>query len=187
MKATPHSVTLSTDRRPETGKTDKTDFVGNHDFLRAVFGGEPAGARPMVASFRGNPATAPGNAWSCKPWDGARVRPVDLSADANNYFSLAVFKPDATGKYRRQKKHFHALHAVMLDDVGSKVPRERLTLLPSWLIETSPGNFQAGYLLREPLEDGLRADRLMDAIVSAGLCDPGPMDPGHAWRGCRWG
>ena len=54
---------------------------------------------------------------------------------------------------------------------------ERLTLPPSWLLETSPGNCQAGYLLREPLTDGLAADRLMNAIVAAGLCDPGANGP----------
>ncbi len=69
----------------------------------------------------------------------------------------------------------------MLDDVGSneggKVPIERLTLPPTWLLETSPGNHQAGYLLAEPLTDGLAADRLMNAIVAAGLCDPGANGP----------
>ena len=65
----------------------------------------------------------------------------------------------------------------MLDDVGSKVPMERLTLPPSWLLETSPGNCQAGYLLREPLTDGPAADRLMNAIIAAGLCDPGANGP----------
>ena len=79
--------------------------------------------------------------------------------------------------YRRQRTRFAALHTVMLDDVGTKVSRERLTLPPSWLLETSAGNHQAGYLLRQPLADGDAADRLMDAIVAAGLCDPGANGP----------
>ena len=54
---------------------------------------------------------------------------------------------------------------------------ERLTLPPSWMLETSPGNHQAGYLLREPLTDGLVADKLMNAIVAANLCDPGAKGP----------
>ena len=111
---------------------------------------------------------------------------TDLPADANNYFSLAVFRPDEAGQYRRQKARFQALHAVMLDDVGSKVPMERLTLPPSWLLETSPGNYQAGYLLREPLTDGLAADRLMNAIVAAGFATPARMGRGRGWRGCLW-
>ena len=100
-----------------------------------------------------------------------------MVASANTYVSLAVFQADEGGQYRRQKARFDALHAVMLDDVGTKVAMERLTLPPSWLIETSPGNHQAGYLLREPLADGNAADRLMNAIVGAGLCDPGANGP----------
>ena len=161
----------------ETDITDETDFVGNGEFLLAVFGDELEEALPVLVSFAGNPANVPGKVWFGRPWQGRFDIMTDLATDANNYFSLAVFKPDEAGKYRRQKARFHALHAVMLDDVGSKVSMERLTLQPSWLIETSPGNCQAGYLLREPLTDGLTADRLMNAIVAASLCDPGANGP----------
>jgi hypothetical protein len=161
----------------ETDKTDKTYSVGNGDFLLAVFGDEYSGARPVVVSIAGNPASVPGKAWLGRPWLGRADQHADLPANANNYFSLAAFQPDEAGRYRRQKTRFQALHAVMLDDVGSKVPLERLTLPPSWLLETSPGNYQAGYLLREPLTDGLAADRLMNAIVAANLCDPGANGP----------
>jgi hypothetical protein len=161
----------------ETGKTDETYFVGNGEFLLTVFGEEFAEARPLVVSFTGNPARVPGKKWSGSPWQGSADMTTVLQSDANNYFSLAVFKPDEAGRYRRQKARFHALHAVMLDDVGSKVPWERLTLQPSWIIETSPGNCQAGYLLQEPHTDGLAADRLMNAIVAANLCDPGANGP----------
>ena len=171
------SVTVFPPCPMETGKTDETYFVGNGEFLLAVFGSRFPEGRPVVVSFKGNPARVPSKAWFGKPWHGNSDLTADLPADANNYFSLAVFRPDEAGRYRRQKKCFHALHALMLDDVGSKVPKERLTLQPSWLIETSLGNCQAGYLLQEPLIDGLTADRLMNAIVAAGLCDPGANGP----------
>ena len=161
----------------QTGKTDETNLVSNQAFLAEVFGLELAEARPLVVSFKGNPAIVPRKAWFGRPWTGGSNMATELPADANNYFSLAVFRPDEAGQYRRQKARFQALHAVMLDDVGSKVAMERLTLPPSWLLETSPGNYQAGYLLREPLTDGLVADRLMNAIVAAGLCDPGANGP----------
>ena len=158
----------------ETDKTGETDAVGNGDFLRAVFGNAVDDTQPVVVSFAGNPATAAKSAWFGRPWLDDDTK---LPGDANNYFSLAVFRPDEAGQYRRRKAQFSALHAVMLDDLGRKVPMERLTLPPSWLLETSPGNHQAGYLLREPLIDGLLADRLMNAIVAAGLCDPGANGP----------
>jgi|MTBAKSStandDraft_2_1061841.scaffolds.fasta_scaffold04221_3 hypothetical protein len=161
----------------KTGKTGETYSVGNDEFLQTVFGEEPGGARPIVVSFQGDPLSVPKKSWYGCPWLGSNKVTDRLLADANNYFSLAVFRPDEAGQYRRQKALFQALHAVMLDDVGTKVPLERLTLQPSWLLETSPGNCQAGYLLREPITDGLLADRLMNAVVAAGLCDPGANGP----------
>lgn len=160
-----------------TYKSDETDLVSNGEFLRTVFGDQLADVCPILVSFSGNPTSVPSKDWFGKPWLCNADMTENLSRKANNYFSLAVFKPDEAGHYRRQKARFFGLHAVMLDDVGSKVATERLTLPPSWMLETSPGNHQAGYLLREPLTDGLATDRLMDAIVAAGLCDPGANGP----------
>ena len=165
----------------ETDTIDETYAVSNGEFLLAVFG-EPmsaalADARPVVVSFGGNPASAAPKAWFGRPWLGAADMSTTLPADANNYFSLAAFRPDEAGHYRRQKARFAGLYAVMLDDVGTKVAAERLTLAPSWLLETSAGNHQAGYLLDEPLTDGTAADRLMNAIIAADLCDPGANGP----------
>jgi hypothetical protein len=91
----------------------------------------------------------------------------------NNYSSLADFRPEEAGRWRRRKFQFSTLHAIMLDDLGGKIPMERLTLAPTWSIETSSGNYQAGYALRDPIQEGSLADRLMNAVVTAGLCDPG--------------
>ena len=134
----------------------RTYAVSNGEFLLAVFGvamtAALVDARPVVVSFGGNPANAAPKAWFGRPWRGDADMSTALPADANNYFSLAAFRPDEAGQYRRQKARFAGLLAVMLDDVGTKVAMERLTLPPSWLVETSPGNHQAGYLLNEPLD-----------------------------------
>ena len=173
--------TVSVPNAIETDTSDRTYDVSNGEFLLAVFGEPMAAAlvdaRPVVVSFGGNPASAAPKAWFGRPWLGDADLSITLPANANNYFSLAVFRPDEAGQYRRQKARFSALHSVMLDDVGTKVAMERLTLPPSWLIETSAGNHQAGYLLSEPLTDGAGADRLMNAIIAAGLCDPGANGP----------
>lgn len=170
-------MTVSPPNFAETGKTGETSGVSNSEFLQAVFGYDLSNARPLVVSFEGNPASVPPKAWFARPWIRAPEVSTFLSARANNYFSLAAFKPDEAGHFRRQKACFHALFAVMLDDIGTKVHMERLTLSPSWLLETSPGNHQAGYLFREPLKDGNIAVRLMNAIIAAGLCDPGANGP----------
>ena len=157
----------------KTNKTAKTDLVSNADFLHHILNHDAGDARLVVVSFAGDPSRISKKAWFGRPWEGT----LDLPDHANNYFSLAAFKPDDLGQYRRQKARFQGLYALMLDDVGSKVAMERLTLPPSWLLETSPGNYQAGYLLSNPIWDGAIADRLMHAIVAAGLCDPGANGP----------
>jgi hypothetical protein len=153
-----------------TDKTDETYRVSNGEFLQAVFGDELQDAFPVAVTFEGNPAHP--KDWSGRPWQGNPETSTTLPVSTNNYFSLGAFRPDEAGRVRRQKKYFRALYAVMLDDVGTKVATGRLTLPPSWLLETSPGNHQAGFLLRQPLLDGTVAVRLMNAIVDAGLCDP---------------
>lgn len=174
MDAITTDFPLTDSETDKTDKTDKTDFLDNHSFLKAVFCEALSSSKPIVVSFRGNPSTAPSRNWFGCAWNYGSS---NLPADANNYFSLAAFHADESGQYRRKKASFHSLHAVMLDDVGTKVENDRVTLQPSWLLETSPGNHQAGYLLREPLTDGIQADRLMNAIIAANLCDPGANGP----------
>lgn len=158
----------------KTGGTEETDLCTNEEFLRTLSGKPSISARPIVVSFEGHPGQVGAPAWFGSPWSDGNPAGA---AEANTYFSLAVFRPDEAGRYRRRKAQFVALPAVMLDDLGGKVSLDRLTLPPTWLLETSPGNFQAGYAFQEPLLDGLLADRLMNAIVTAGLCDPGANGP----------
>lgn len=169
-------MTKFTSSKSETIKSDETYLVDNLTFLSTVFGEKFDTARPILVSFVGNPSTVNGSKWFGQPWGGAASF-LHLSENSNNYFSLAIFKSDETGQYRRRKSHFQGLCAVMLDDIGSKISMERLTLPPSWLLETSPGNYQAGYLLTEPLTNSKTADQLINAIINAGLCDPGANGP----------
>ncbi len=70
----------------------------------------------------------------------------------------------------------------MLDDLGTKVPLERLSGFElSWLIETSPGNYQGGIILAAPITDGDVAVRLLNAVIGAGLCDAGATGPLSRW------
>ena len=160
---------------PETDKSDKTINISNSDFLEAIFGAPIAGECCILASFKGNPLNIAKRQWFGHPW--LHAASLELPHDANNYFSLARFKPNEAGEYRRQKAQFQGLYTVMLDDVGTKVSMDRLTLAPSWLIETSPGNYQAGYILAIPITISKEADQLMNAIIQAGLCDPGANGP----------
>ena len=146
--------------------------ISNDEFLTAVFGDSRGEVRPIVCAFEGNPREVGKAAWFGKPWINGKVQ---FYSPSNNYFSLASFSPNADdGKYRRQKKNFVASHAVALDDIGTKAKAlDRLTIPPSWLLETSPGNYQAGYIFKEPVVDGLSVGKLMKAIIAANLCDGG--------------
>lgn len=158
----------------ETGNTFETRTLGNQDFLHVLFEGAGKGSCPILVQFKGDPTSVPASAWCGTPWRGPGTV---WTEDHNNYFSLATFLPNNAGEYRRTKATFAGLHALMLDDVGTKVPMERMSLAPTWVIETSPGNHQFGFVLREPLTDGPLADRLMKAVIAAGLCDPGANGP----------
>ena len=72
----------------------------------------------------------------------------------------------------RKTEDLVATHAVVLDDVGTKVRDEDIKLDPSFVIETSPGNYQYWYLLVYPA-DPARAAALIEGIAAAGLTDPG--------------
>ncbi len=151
-------VTVSAHDAVETDITDETYSVGNGEFLLALFGDELADVRPVMVSFDGNPVSVPARVWFGWPWQGETDLSTSLSANANNYFSLAVFKPDEAGRFRRQKARFQSLYAVMLDDIGTKVALERLTIPPSWLLETSPGNHQPRRWYSQPFHRDLGAD-----------------------------
>lgn len=159
--------------------------ISNGEFLGKAFlrlqrapAGEPQPS-PLWTSFPGDPKK--GN-WSAR---ALQLTSAPESPAANNYFTLAAFIPDGSCQYRRKKECFAGLFVVALDDVttndddGPKahIPFARITLPPSYVLETSAGNYQVGYFLSEPVTNVRRADELFDAVIAAGLSDPGASGP----------
>jgi len=148
--------------------------VSNAEFLSAIFKDLADPHRPFVLGFAGKPKDR-------KAWGGEAYRPGKTTVDnqsLNWYFSLAVYKPDDDG-YHRREKDCTAVYGVMLDDLGTKaLPLDRLDACPpTYIVETSPGNFQAGYLFTEPSTDFAQIKALNQSMVDAGLCDPGAKSP----------
>ena len=143
----------------------------NLEFLESVFHSLPDGASPTVTSFAGNP-TAKNQRWGC-----ARAGSIATPATSNNYFCISSHYPGDDGVVRRRKVNFAGMHCVMLDDIGTKIPADRVSMTPSWSIETSPGNYQLGFILDAPILEAPAADRLMNAVIAAGLCDSGSNGP----------
>jgi hypothetical protein len=119
-------------------------------------------------------ATAEGKDWTGSVWDGHRN--IEKPA-CNAYFSISALKPDALGGIHRRKENFDAMCCIVCDDVGTKVDPNRIQLAPTWKLETSPGNYQWGYVLSDPITNVSEADALMQAIIDAGYCDKGASGP----------
>lgn len=156
----------------KTDETSKTDAVTNAVFFSAVFGELPDEAKPVYVSFKEKPSA--GADWTAYPWTSSAE---GLPKTHNNYFSLSTFKPDEYGRYQRVKAKSDAIYAIVLDDVGTKVPFERITAAASWKLETSPDNFQVGFILERPIKGSKEALRFMQEVIAAGLSDPGASDP----------
>ena len=141
--------------------------VSNADFMAAVFQDVPKGVSAVVCSKSGDPTVGPWLATSAAQVYGC-------AANTNNYFNNATFKPESDGTYKARKDNAVAYYCLMCDDVGTKVLLDRLIGTKySWMIETSPGNFQLGYIFSIPLTDAQEFIRLQNAVVAAGYCDPG--------------
>lgn len=167
-------VDFATDTPGTPGETPESPKTTNTEFLGEIFVGLGADERPIVLGVRGaiNARTTwgAGTGWT---------RGIAVDDDGLNwYFTLSTYRP-VDDQYRRRKAQFRRAFGVYLDDVGTKAaPRERLDRCPpTYLVETSPGNFQAGYLFEEPCSDLARLEALQESLVKAGLCDPGAKGP----------
>tara|TARA_R110000824_G_scaffold401792_1_gene616550 strand:+ start:15778 stop:18096 length:2319 start_codon:yes stop_codon:yes gene_type:complete len=150
--------------------------ITNAEFIAAVFPNLAEEAFVAVCSKSGDPGQG---GWPARRADLAAG---SLMVETNNYVGCSSFHPGNDGSFRARKAQFAACHFLMLDDLGSKVPLDRLDGIElSWLIETSPGNHQGGIILSEPLTDGDVAVRLLNAVIGAGLCDAGSTGPLSRW------
>lgn len=143
-------------------------------FLEALGRGVSEEERLILCGFRGDPATVGPTAWRPRPWRLKRDVPFD--APDNVYVAVAAFGKALDGSYRRRVDTFRAGLALMVDDVGTKVDRDVVShLKPSARVETSPGNEQWWYFLKEPCRDVSTFDAVIRAFISSNLlgADPG--------------
>lgn len=166
------TLTHSASPAEQTPQTPLT--TSNSEFLAEIFNGLEPGERPMVLGIAG--AINSDTRWST----GTGWTPEMVTTGARNwYFTLSTYLPDDKGNYRRLKAKFHRAFGIMLDDLGTKSKSlERLAACPpSYVIETSAGNHQAGYLFDQPCDDLASIEALQDALVAARLSDPGAKGP----------
>jgi hypothetical protein len=118
----------------EAGKGEGGVFqITNAEFIAAIFTDLPKGAFAAVCSKPGNPNQG---GWPARRADD-RV-PSIVVAEHNNYLGCSSFYPGDDGSFKARKAQFAACHFLMLDDLGTKVPLDRLGGFElSWLIETA--------------------------------------------------
>ena len=107
----------------------------------------------------------PENPKAGKPWLPSILSGnPDLPSNNNLYICISTCRPiddendNFYGHYRARLTSAVATHFFMLDDLGDdttahKPNHQSLPLKPTWLIQTSPHNYQAFYVLTEPLKD----------------------------------
>lgn len=142
--------------------------LSNAEFLDAIFS-EPD-ASPWVTGFPGDPNNG--------RWEGLAVTgntlPWIVKPSHNNFFCISTFKIGNDGKENRRKENFYECYVIILDDLGTKIELETLAQLPpSYVIETSPRNYQAGYILSSPVDKADIVENVINALIGKGLSDPG--------------
>ncbi|WP_052185137.1 DNA-primase RepB domain-containing protein [Methylotenera versatilis] len=150
--------------------------VTNAEFVSALFHQLPIGAHSAVCSKPGDPTQG---GWVAKRADKVVE---NIPATHNNYLNCSSFNLGDDGFLHARKDNFAAYHLLMLDDIGTKVSFARLNDFDlSYLLETSPGNYQGGIILAEPIINGVKANQLLDAVIIAGLCDAGATGAQGRW------
>jgi hypothetical protein len=141
-------------------------------FLNALGRDLPADERLIMCGFTGDPDNSEDRNWRPKTW--APGRDIPFGPTANAYVAVSSFVK-GQDRFDRRSENFAAGRALMVDDVGTKVPRSAVTLRPSAIVETSPDNEQWWYILKEPERDQERFGGLIKAFISGKLlgADPG--------------
>jgi hypothetical protein len=153
-----------------------SSWVTNDTFIAAIVRQLPVGAHATVCSKHGDPTTG---GWTPKRADQVAL---NLSDTNNNYLNCSSFNLTDDGLLHACKDNFAAYHLLMLDDIGTKIPFDRFGNFEwSYLLETSTDNYQGGIILDEPITNGVEANRLLDAVIAAGLCDAGANGAQTRW------
>jgi hypothetical protein len=131
--------------------------VTNQEFLDSIFGNLRANEHIWLAAFDERPDPK-------ARWGGWAINNTSAAKDftgRNAYFCVSTIRA-IEGKARRIGPHFGRMACVVLDD--AKVDPNA-----SWVLQTSEGKYQVGYVLQEDVSDLGVAERLQKALSQQGL------------------
>lgn len=138
-----------------------TPVVSNVEFAQVIFAEMRPDEYCWTTAFSASPNS------DAAQWSGRMSKPstFDLDSESNTFFSTALLKPyDRNGETQRRRaiNNFSRLTCVVLDDADS------CEMGHTWKLETSPNNYQIGFKLSEPIDDGGVARRLMLELAAKG-------------------
>ena len=151
-------------------------MVSNNEFIKAIFGQDHLWCH--VTDFAYDPGSIPKDKHLIA-WKGDYYSRYNLAQKTNQYFTISTFYCDDQQQARRRKALFRQTNCIVLDDVKEKLSMDQVQKLPgpSWILETSVGSEQWGYILNTPCIDRAKVENLLDGLVANGLA-PGGKDPG---------
>lgn len=92
------------------------------------------------------------------------------------YYATSTVTPHQDdNKLYNRKSQFKRLHVIVLDDIGTKVKQDDLPedLVPNYIIESSEGNYQYGFVLETPIDNYELAEALVHLVYTSGYSDEG--------------
>jgi hypothetical protein len=151
-------------------------MVTNNEFLTALFGADAPWVH--VTDFPYDPMEIPDDKRLIS-WMGDYFSRYNMTPGTNQYFTISNFFCDDQQQARRRKALFRHTPVIVLDDVKEKLSMTEVSKLPrpAWVLETSPGSEQWGYILNTPCTERAKVENLLDGLVANGLAPQGK-DPG---------
>lgn len=153
--------------------------VNTQTFINTIF--PPEQLRPDETVLVGYPATFVNDQGKTKRyhkhfcWTPRIARQVERGKNGWLYCVSTVRRPAEGERVHARLADVCTTWVMVLDDIGTKARRP--PVVPSYILETSPGNYQYGYLL-DPLSaddpvNPLRFDACLKGLAAAGFNDAG--------------
>jgi hypothetical protein len=140
-----------------------TQLISTINFIDSLFNGY--GDKVVIGSYPDHKKQ--GDPWLMQWWD--ENHPPALAN--SNYVCVSTFRPGEDDKPCRRGEYFHALHLIVLDDIGTKYDPPNGWGEPTYVMQTSiqdgKVNTQWGYMLAGPIDDPDLAKWAAKAIVGA--------------------
>lgn len=164
--------------------TTKPIVITNRDFIQAVFRENAEWAH--ITSFPGDPNDQPAGGAAWKGEVVSRLKGELDDPNLNIFYTISVFNLTPDGFTNRRENNVLATYVIIIDDVGTglggKVEAARVRKAlgePSYIVETSPGSEQWGYILAFAETNPNRVKRVQRKIIELAFDgnDPGMLGP----------